>query len=283
MQVVAMASKMIKLISYAKINLFFEITSRSKTGYHFVNTLIAITEDYHDEILIEEATNFEVSTTGKYSFAGFNILQKIVDLCKLEFGNSFNANFKINIVKNIKTGSGLGGGSSNAGVFFQFLLLQNNIFLSQPAFSKLAIKVGADVSFFYNNLPKMCTGYGEIIQDVPFDLPCLYAIIILPNFEVETKKAFSLITKDDFRNSEIKTFEDCLKSINSFNRVCGVINDEICDIIEILKALPKVLKADISGSGSACFALFNFKNDAIEALNFIPKKYDYIITKIKYQ
>lgn len=266
------------LKSFAKLNLSLNISGRDVTGLHFIDTIMCIAKDYYDEIFISRSHAFEVSTFGNYSVIEGNILFKVVDLCKKYFGNSFNANFEVRIKKNIKTGAGLGGGSSNAAEFLKFLLKQNNIWLNKNAFCELALQIGADISFFYDYSIKRCTGYGEILNEVSFIIPSnLHAIIILPDFEIETKKAFSLI--ENFNQNIPYDFEDVLKNQNSFYSVCSKIQPEIENIIQNLHSLPHVLKADVSGSGSACFALFSSKEDAIVASKNLTSKL-FVISEI---
>jgi 4-diphosphocytidyl-2-C-methyl-D-erythritol kinase len=264
--------------SNAKINLSLEIVGR-ESEFHTLNTVMCILEDYYDEIEIIPSKSFQISSCGEYQFEGENILSKVADLFKKEFGG--NTNFNVSITKNIKTGGGLGGGSSNAGAFLKFLLSANSIFLSQKAFSNFAIQIGADVAFFYNNLPKICTHYGEVLQDIPFKMPQnLFALVILPSFKIETKQAFSLVKPHHLNhNSSFKTFDDVLFSKNPLGVIAIEINPELSDIVSKLKTLPNVMKADVSGSGSSCFALFPSQKDAKNAQNLILN-YKTIISKI---
>lgn len=269
---------MLIIESKAKVNLSLELTGK-KNGFHTLNTLMCILEDYHDEIEISPSNSFAVSSNGEYKFEGENILSKVADLFKKEFGG--NTNFNVKITKNIKTGGGLGGGSSNAGAFLKFLLSANSIFLSQKAFSKFAMQIGADVAFFYNNLPKICTNYGEILQDVNFEIPQnLFALLVLPNFEIETKQAFSLVKPHHFKpQSRFNTFDDVLSSQNPLGLVAMEINPEVAEIVSKLRSLPNVIKADVSGSGATCFALFPSKKEA-ENAQILISNYKTIISRI---
>jgi 4-diphosphocytidyl-2-C-methyl-D-erythritol kinase len=262
----------------AKLNLSLALIGK-EGGYHTLQTLMCVLEDYYDVIEIKPHNYFEVKNKGNYKFEGKNILEKVADLFKEEFGG--NVNFSVNIVKNIKTGGGLGGGSSNAGFFLHFLLLQNNISLSKEEFCKFAMKVGADVPFFYDKSPKICTHYGEVLNDVTFEMPKnLFALLVLPDFEINTAKAFSLVKHHHFTpNSKLESFEDVLKSVNPLGLIANEINPEISVILRELKKAKGVLKADVSGSGATCFALFLTREEALEASKNIVK-YKTVISKI---
>lgn len=267
--------------SPAKINLMLEITGKEKaTGYHKINTLICTLEDYFDLIEIAEDSKFSVKTLGEYAFEGENILEKTAKIFSAEFKG--NINFKVNITKNIKTGAGLGGGSGNAGIFLNFLLKQNNISLSKKDYSELAFKIGADVPFFYDKTPKICKSFGEELHEVSFKMPQeLYALIALPEFHIDTKSIFKLFKEEDcVLEKKFSSFEEILLSKNSLTKYASLIRPEISEIINTLKYLPNVLNADMSGSGSACFALFANKSDAEIAQKKLKNEFKCIISKL---
>ena len=254
------------ILSYAKINLALKVLQQDANSYHKINTLICCLTDYYDVLEISPSANLQIKTSGKYAFEGSNTLEKVAHLFKKEFGG--NVNFAVNIIKNIKTGGGLGGGSSNASAFLHFLLKQNQIFLSKKAFCNFAFKIGADVPFFYNTNPKICSNYGEVIQDIKFAIPkTLFALLYIPDFETNTKQAFSLLNHGDFKpNSKFESFDEVLSSFNPFLFSAQKINPQIMQAITELKSLFGTIKVDISGSGSCCFALFENEGDLLEAI-----------------
>ena len=189
---------MTQIKSFAKINLALEVTGKEANGYHTLNNVMCTLGDYYDEISIELSNDFSVNVYGKYAFEGENIVQKIANKFKEKFDG--NINFKFAIKKNIKTGAGLGGGSSNAGEVLNFLLKQNGIELTQREYSDFTISVGADVPFFYNHSPKMCYHFGEEVTPLNFIFPSsLYVIVVLPAFAINTKKAFQGFEYSDFK------------------------------------------------------------------------------------
>jgi 4-diphosphocytidyl-2-C-methyl-D-erythritol kinase len=269
----------VELKSYAKLNLALELTSKDANSYHQINTFICVLKDYFDVLKIKKANHFSVKTIGDFAFKGENILEKVTFLFCKEFDG--NANFSIEISKNIKTGGGLGGGSSNAGYFLHFLLKQNNIALSKKAFCEFAFKIGADVPFFYNNSPKICTGYGEIVDDVNFAMPkVLFAILCIPDFSINTKEAFTLTKSEDLKpNAKFNSFDDVVSSQNSLLHSACLINSELKNILNQLKLLPNAIKVDMSGSGSTCFALFKNEDDMLNGFNILKQKIPYNIVK----
>jgi 4-diphosphocytidyl-2C-methyl-D-erythritol kinase len=70
-----------------------------------------------------------------------------------------------------------------------------------------------------------------------------------------------------------------LKSVNPLGLIANEINPEISVILRELKKAKGVLKADVSGSGATCFALFLTREEALEASKNIVK-YKTVISKI---
>ena len=268
--------------SFAKINLMLEINGKdASSGYHKLQTLICTLEDYHDSLEITPAEKFSITLKGEYAFEGENILEKTAKLFIKEFGG--NVNFNVKLTKNIKFGAGLGGGSSNAGVFLNFLLKENGIILSKKEYSDFAFKIGADVPFFYNESPKICEGFGEELSEIQFAMPReLYAILVLPEFSVSTISVFkSFEASDILPAKKIQNFQQVLTSKNSLTKYAINLQPEIANIISQLSQLPNVLKADMSGSGSACFALFESLENAKKAKNLLPQNLKCVISKVK--
>lgn len=270
------------LKSYAKINIFLEILNKDiSNGYHFLSTMICSLENYYDILSIEKDKSFSVSLSGKYIFEDANILEKTVQVFRENFEG--DTNFKVNIEKNIKIGAGLGGGSSNAGVFLHFLMETNKINVSEEEFAKAAIQIGTDVPYFYNNKPKICQGYGEKLENLPFLLPPeIYALIILPNSFISTPAIFKKILPQTYKiNPSLpKTFEKALIIENDLEKYAAEFAEEINDIITFLKKLPHTLKVSLSGSGSACFALFENYEAAKNAQSLCNLSYKTLISKI---
>ncbi len=267
--------------SFAKINLMLEINGKdAPSGYHKLQTLMCVLEDYYDSLEITPAEKFSIILKGEYAFEGENILEKTAKLFVKEFGG--NVNFNIKLTKNIKFGAGLGGGSSNAGVFLNFLLKENGIILSKKEYSDFAFKIGADVPFFYNESPKICEGFGEELSEIQFEMPReLYALLVLPEFSVSTISVFKSFEASDILPArEIQNFQQVLGSKNSLTKYAVKLQPEIANIISQLSKLPNALKADMSGSGSACFTLFNKLEEVKIGKELLPSNWKAMISKI---
>lgn len=264
---------MFQIKSFAKLNLALIVNGKeTEKGYHTLTTFMCILKDYYDVLEIKPAKKFELKIHGGQSedkgFSQSNILTKVANLFTKEFKK--HANFEVTLRKNIKIAAGLGGASSNAGAFLNFLLAQHNIFLNKKAYSQFAMKVGADVAFFYDNSPKICTHFGEDLHEPKFEMPNnLYALLVLPEFGLKTVEVFSNFKPEWFATQELNNFNKVLTAGNSLTQPACILKPELEIILNKLQNLPNVLKAGLSGSGSVCFAIFEGLENAQNATKFM--------------
>lgn len=259
--------------SPCKINLFLDIKSKREDGYHFIESLFH-TIDLFDIIKIEESKEFKISTSGKYKLND-NEEDNIVAKIFYHFKNQMELkkNYKINIEKNIPTGAGLGGGSSNAATMIKFFLEELNIKPDNELIESFS-KFGADIPFFIKGGLSWVSGIGEKIYSFNFTLP--YKIILIyPNINVSTKLAYSKFTENDFNKSDIFYIKNLLEKNGKINfndlysHTYNIFEKNVFNIEPKIKEYKEKAENEIkrkicmSGSGSSLFALYN-QNDKNE-------------------
>ena len=264
---------MIELKSPCKVNLFLDITSKREDGYHLIESLFH-TVNLYDILTIEESNSFKVTTTGKYKLNDDNednILSRIF----LFFKENMNLkkSYKINIEKNIPNGAGLGGGSSNAGVFIKFLLEELKIKEDETLIKSFS-KFGADIPFFIKQGMSWVNGIGENIFNYDYTLP--YKIIIIyPNIHVSTKVAYSNFKSKDFNKSDFLSFKSIfdnkkLDFNNIYNNLYNVFENNVFTLEPKIKEYKEEMQNKInkkivmSGSGSSLFTLYDNDDKKIE-------------------
>ena len=259
--------------SPCKINLFLDIKSKREDGYHFIESLFH-TIDLFDIIKIEESKEFKISTSGKYKLND-NEEDNIVAKIFYHFKNQMELkkNYKINIEKNIPTGAGLGGGSSDAATMIKFFLEELNIKPDNELIESFS-KFGADIPFFIKGGLSWVSGIGEKIYSFNFTLP--YKIILIyPNINVSTKLAYSKFTENDFNKSDIFYIKNLLEKNGKINfndlysHTYNIFEKNVFNIEPKIKEYKEKAETEIkrkicmSGSGSSLFALYN-QNDKNE-------------------
>ncbi len=273
----------------AKLNLGLRITGRRPDGYHELSSLfwpldvyddISLTGVHHNEQLVEDVKlnadwAEDAPIPSDLPRGNENLVTRAVRYSGIAAD--------IRLSKRIPIGGGLGGGSSNAGSTLR-ALVQAGWIPSMRAYD-LAIELGADVPFFLNPRPSWITGIGErqkAIGLAPELLDKLSFVLVLIPTPCSTGEVFKKYKEQNARFSVLEDnmpeflTEDALKKF-----LLGAANDltpyaeQICpDIGTVIDALwqTPALYADMSGSGSTCFAVYPSRSVAIEAAQVIDEK-----------
>ena len=283
------------LKAYGKINLYLKVIKKLKNKYHQIETLFCFF-DIYDEILISSSnTNNQIIFTGKFSkgiSATHNSVLKLLNILKKY--PKFNAHkFTIKIIKNLPLGSGLGGGSADASALLNFFNKRLKLNLKKRTISSICNKIGADVEPCLNTNFKLL--YGASNKIFTFNKkPKLNLLLIYPNCLNPTKKIY--LSNKIFSKSNNYKISLLKKNILNLNYLFKFLNHEGNDLEQsafknnsvILKLLISLKKlkgcklARMTGSGSACFAIFQNNAQLAKAIFVLKKHYkSYWIRKTK--
>ena len=283
------------LKAYGKINLYLKVIKKLKNKYHQIETLFCFF-DIYDEILISSSnTNNQIIFTGKFSkgiSTTHNSVLKLLDILKKY--PKFNAHkFTIKIIKNLPLGSGLGGGSADASALLNFFNKRLKLNLKRRTISSICNKIGADVEPCLNTNFKLL--YGASNKIFTFNKkPKLNLLLIYPNCLNPTKKIY--LSNKIFSKSNNYKISLLKKNILNLNYLFKFLNYEGNDLEQsafknnsvILKLLISLKKlkgcklARMTGSGSACFAIFQNNAQLAKAIFVLKKHYkSYWIRKAK--
>lgn len=278
-----------------KINISLDITSKREDGYHLIESLFH-TVNLYDIISIEKSDKYSIHTNGMFALKDDeedNIVTKVFNYFKNEMG--LINNYNINIEKNIPTGAGLGGGSSDAANIIKFFLSELNIDINDSLIESFS-RFGADIPFFIRGGLAWVSGIGEKIKNYNFILP-YNIILIYPNIHVSTKLAYSKFVKDDFNKSYIFAIKNILDNRECFNKDIN-FNDVVYNTYNIFEKnvfnLDKRIediklhaeniikrKVSMSGSGSSLFALYENNDKKIDDdFNKLKSEMNYNIYKL---
>jgi 4-diphosphocytidyl-2-C-methyl-D-erythritol kinase len=263
------------LKSPAKINLFLDILSKDIDGYHNINSIITLI-DLNDEIKVKESKSLDINFSGEFSkdINQNNILMLFEYLLKKGYLNSDK--YFIDIAKNIPVGAGLGGGSSNIATILKYLSSKNLIEYKNVLIT--ARELGSDIEFFFDESPAIIVGKGSIHQRIKA-FKKLHILLVYPNFILSTQKAYEMNSRFDDKSSfsldqEVYDFDSIMKSSsNSLQDAAVKLCPDIKIIIDELSSRDGSLYSRMTGSGSCCFAVFNEKDLAQEALNILKSNH----------
>jgi 4-diphosphocytidyl-2-C-methyl-D-erythritol kinase len=249
----------------AKINLGLNITSRLNNGYHTLESVF-YPVPWCDILEVVENRNFTTGNnrltlhcTGLAIEGGMqtNLCVKAYELLSKEFDLPPIAVF---LHKQIPSGAGLGGGSSDGACMLKLLNAMFNLKLTPDALKTYALSLGADCAFFMLNTPAYVTGIGEVLQPIDVSLKGNYIAIIKPPFSISTAYAYSKVIPAsaqpsiaEIMNQPVHAWKHKLK--NDFEQFLFPEYPLLQKIKEELYRQGAVY-AGMSGSGSALFGLF---------------------------
>ena len=283
------------LKAYGKINLYLKVIKKLKNKYHQIETLFCYL-DIHDQILVSSSmTSNQITFIGKFSKGISNTNNTILKLLNiLKKYPKFNRyKFKIKIIKNLPQGSGLGGGSADASVLLNFFNKNLKLDLNRKAISLICNKIGSDVKPSLNTNFKMLYGSSNKIIELN-KRPKLNILLVYPNCFNSTKNIYhSNKIYSKRTNSEISLLKKNILNLsflfkflnykgNDLEQAAFKKNKIILKVLTSLKKLKGCKLARMTGTGSACFAIFENKSQLAEAIVVLKKHYkSYWIRKAK--
>jgi 4-diphosphocytidyl-2-C-methyl-D-erythritol kinase len=276
--------KVLKYSTYSKINLGLQVLNLRSDGYHNINTVFLLIKLF-DSLEISISDKIEIITSPELNIP---LVENLIYKAGKIFLEKYNINsgFKVKIQKNIPTGGGLGGGSSNA---VTTIIALNELFkLSVPIseLMPLVSKIGSDCPFFLlNKRVAVGRGKGEILEGIDFE-PNFKIALINPGIHISTPTAYKMLGRNSDEINEINFTDILLKYsnepdkfknliINDFENVVFQLYPEIAEIKEKLYEIGADF-ALMSGSGSTVFGIFRNDIDLEFLQRLFPKYFCYI-------
>lgn len=157
----------------AKINIGLYVTDRRADGYHNIETLFyptgltdileaeTVDGDEPGEITLEIlGREVDGALEENLVIRAFRLLQNDFDLPAI----------RVCLYKQIPSGAGLGGGSSDGAAMLSLLDQLCHLGLGEERLRAYALKLGSDCPFFIKPQPSLARGRGELLQPVSIDL-----------------------------------------------------------------------------------------------------------------
>ena len=266
----------LKLKSFAKVNLFLHVLNKREDGYHNILSLLSRI-DLFDTITIEKSSKLEIIYTGLQSneIVDDNILKLFNLLKEKDLIKNFNP--KITIDKKIPIGAGLGGGSSNVATIIN-ALKDLKIFKDNIDIISIARELGSDIEFFTYNQSALVNNKGSVVNLIDIEKP-QNILLVNPRVNLRTAEVFKLNTSYSKKiDLDISTPLRDIEKIMHFT--LNELEDsaiELCPDIHVIKNEMKKQKnlvvARMSGSGSTYFGIFEDKQATLLAKEYFIKNY----------
>jgi len=253
--------------SYPKVNIFLKITGY-KDGYHTISSRFMKVKSLYDTISFIPTT----TKSNNFRLEGFDTIPVEQNIITKAYNALFKATknrdilkyfstHKVYVEKNIPTQAGLGGGSSNAGVFLNMTNEVCRLGLNKDELAQIGSKIGADVPFFiYDFDSANVTGFGEIVEK--FEEEALDLEIFTPPVACNTKAIYQKyrannLGKDvDFEDFRSWTQTDS-KTLLSKIKEPKLLNDLFLPALSLCPELKEYQRDGyyFSGSGSSFFRM----------------------------
>ena len=251
------------VIAPAKLNLFLHINGRRADGYHELETLFTFL-NFGDELSFELTSTPTILVTGDTKDIPLkdNLIYKAALL--LQTQNKSQLGVKINLIKRLPMGGGVGGGSSDAATTLLALNKLWNINSSVDELADLGLQLGADVPVFIRGQSAIAQGIGEKLQHV--ELERKWYCVVHPNQHVSTAKIF---THPDLKRDTPKISGDW--RTHKLTNDCEPLVKKLCPEVEkTLQWLLKYAPSKMTGTGSCCFVEFASQVQAQDVLANLP-------------
>jgi len=243
-----------------KINLGLWVTERLLDGYHGIQSIMyPIPWTDALEIVPSKSLETTFTVTGEridgpldknLCYRAWHLMSDIYKIPPVS----------MHLHKNLPTGAGLGGGSSDASFTLKML---NDLFmmkLDNDTLRSLSKKLGMDCPFFIDNVPAFASGRGEIVKPIELNLDGYYIYVVKPPISVGTVDAYSGIKAKQRSMSmeglaSLPVYEWKGVLTNDFEKSVLGCYSEIGDIKKTMYDRGAVFAA-MTGTGSAVFGLF---------------------------
>lgn len=292
--------------AFAKVNLTLDVLGKRDDGYHDLKSVMQ-TITLHDDVMItlDTGRGWEVhcfrevlperqesdNTPPESEFVtdGLpqdqeNIVWKAAQVYFDRIGRQPDG-IEICINKRIPSQAGLGGGSADAAAALRALNRHYGAPLSLPALAELGAQVGSDVPFCVLGGTALVEGRGERLTKMPCEAE-LYYVVCKPDFGVSTAELYSaidatVITRRPDHNSMLSNLQkgDYLGIGGSlYNVFEPVVMEQHFDInyIKSVMFTYGAYGAQMTGSGSAVFGIFDSFEYATVACTMLKDKYSAI-------
>lgn len=252
----------------AKLNLSLAITGRRADGFHELISLVAS---------LELADTLEFTPGGEWRLTcddpslpvdGSNLVLKAAAAYGRHRPQVTAGHFHLR--KQVPSGAGLGGGSSDAAAALRLLDRSVTQPLGLTALEAIAAEVGSDCPYFVRGQPAVMRGRGERLEAIPAlareALAGRRVLVAKPPFGVPTPEAYGLLVQSgayvDSATAETALAEWLAQPVRDPSSLGNTLAEPVFGkylaLPTALEALSQTLGVvfRMTGSGSACFAFY---------------------------
>ncbi|MEE9117219.1 MAG: 4-(cytidine 5'-diphospho)-2-C-methyl-D-erythritol kinase [Calditrichia bacterium] len=274
----------IDLKAHAKVNIGLQVKDQREDGLHNIHTIFQELE-LHDAIVLEKQPkdwNIKINDL-KIPSDGRNTCIQAYLAIKQQFPQIDG--ISITLDKNIPSGAGLGGGSSDAAAVLKGLRELFDLPLNNIELSEIAVKIGADVPFFISGGTQIGDGIGNVLTPINNSVNGFY-LLVIPDIFISTVWAYKALKKHLKEDTDRPNFAHFLEGNNLSKAIFDndferIVIPTYPKIGEIKKGLLEAgaSYASLSGSGSTVFGIYDDEAGAKQAESHFQKQYHTLLTR----
>ena len=255
----------------AKINWFLKVLGKRDDGYHDLISVMQCVSLY-DELTFEHADTIELISDMDIPPMD-NIVYRTAS--SLKKNTSYRKGAKITLIKNIPSGAGLGGGSSDAASTLLGLKRLWGLKLSNTDLHAIAAEIGADVPFFLDGPCSLAERRGEKLSPLKIHSSAVL-LLVKPSISVSTAEAYASfdsgkVKKLTKKPNDIKLLVQVFTR-QAFNLYGNLFDNDLEPVVAARYPVIREIKTQLlnsgaiisamTGSGSAVYGLFRNREHA---------------------
>jgi 4-diphosphocytidyl-2-C-methyl-D-erythritol kinase len=280
----SLRSEPVSVRAPAKLNLSLAVLARRADGFHEIESLM-VPVTLHDTLRVQVSDvpgiRLRVRFGGRLATAAgsalandvptdaSNLVVRAAQSLAVEAGlaespdSPCTPGLDIDLVKRIPSGSGLGGGSSDAAAVLMAASQAWGLGIPVDRLAEIGARIGSDVPVFFAGGAAIAGGRGEQIEMVA-GLPPLHAVIARPLAGLSTAAVYAQCTPDASKRGTSQQLAAALAS-GRFRGALPLMHNSLEEparnmCAEVARLLDHFARAGavhplLTGSGSACFAL----------------------------
>lgn len=269
----------------AKVNLTLKVLGKRPDGYHEISSL-AVFAGIADQLTLTPSETFSLDLVGPFATAlsgRDNLVEKATSLFLQECPGTRTGAFMLE--KNIPVAAGLGGGSADAAAALRLLARANPGATGPESLKAAATRLGSDVAVCLESRAALMRGRGDEVAAVG-SLPMLPGVLVNPGVALGAGEVYQALDAPVLDHN-VSVCVDELASPATIDGVaryiCSAGNDlqaaamklapVIGEVLTVLEETKGCLAAQMSGSGSTCFAVYPDGDAAESAAAALTARY----------
>ena len=280
--------KNLHIRSFAKINISLNITKKREDGFHELDSVM-LPISLHDSLVVSKLNgpdNFV--TVDDFSIRTFSYNLATLSIDKLQSVYHFNDKFRVLIHKVIPIQAGLGGGSSNAAFTMKAVNSMLKLGATDEELINLGKTLGCDIPFFIKCKPARVQGVGEILTPITIKNN-YYVLLVKPELGCSTREVYAL---SDTMDLKVGNIENVIKALEEGNddllaeNISNALQEPAIELVPVIQSIIDELHKNglkmvqVTGSGSAVFALSTNKKQLKEVFKKLDDRYEVELAKV---